>query len=149
MWDTLRSFAAVDTTTPSSSIVPRLTPRGQRSSPRLASTVKVSFAAAGCAAGFWMQSRAVMREAVRTTLEDPSQRQACFARLVDQPRNQVSEMHFDKFPALATFQCWDTSFKTEVCSCSAMHWIKEVEMVESVDDLKSSHSVGERPFPIF
>ena len=37
-------------------------------------------------------------------------------------------------------------FKTEVCTCAqfptdAMLWIKEVEMVESVDDLKSSRSV--------
>ena len=37
-------------------------------------------------------------------------------------------------------------FKTEVCTCSqfpteAVHWIKEVEMVDSVDELKSSSSV--------
>ena len=37
-------------------------------------------------------------------------------------------------------------FKTEVCTYSqfpteAMLWIKEVEMVESVDDLKSSRSI--------
>ena len=37
-------------------------------------------------------------------------------------------------------------FKTQVCTCSkflteAMHWIKEVEMVDSVDDLKSSSYV--------
>ena len=36
----------------------------------------------------------------------------------------------------------DANFKTEVCSCSnysteAMLWIKEVEMVESVDDLET------------
>ena len=52
---------------------------------------------------------------------------------------------FDKFPTPATFACWKTRFKTEVCTCSqfpteAMHWIKEVEMVDSVDDLKSSSS---------
>ena len=40
---------------------------------------------------------------------------------------------------------WDS--KTEVCTCSqfpteAMLWIKEVEMVETVDDLKSSCSVS-------
>ena len=37
-------------------------------------------------------------------------------------------------------------FKTEVRTCSqfpteAMHWVKEVEMVDSVDDFKSSCSV--------
>ena len=40
--------------------------------------------------------------------------------------------------------------RTEVCTCSqfpteAMHWIKEVEMVESVDDLKSSRSIRGTP----
>ena len=40
-------------------------------------------------------------------------------------------MHFDKFPNPSTFQCWKTSFKTEVCSGSgfpleAIHGIKEV-----------------------
>ena len=53
---------------------------------------------------------------------------------------------FDKFPNPATFACWKIGFKTEVCTCSqipaeAMLWIKEVEMVDSVDDLKSSLSV--------
>ena len=58
----------------------------------------------------------------------------------------ISELHFDKFTTPTTFACWKIRFKTEVCTCSqilteAMHWIKEVEMVESVDDLKSSCSV--------
>ena len=46
---------------------------------------------------------------------------------------------FDKFPTPATFACWKIRFKTEVCTCSqfpteAMQWMKEVEMVDSVDD---------------
>ena len=46
----------------------------------------------------------------------------------------------------ATFACWKIRFKTEVCTSSqfpteAMLWIKEVEMVESVDNLKSSRSI--------
>ena len=54
----------------------------------------------------------------------------------DQQRLQISDLHFDK-------ACWKIRFKIEVCTCSqfpteAMLWIKEVEMVESVDDLKSS-----------
>ena len=58
----------------------------------------------------------------------------------------------DKFPNPLTFQCWKTSFKTEVCCCSsfpteAMLWIKEVEMVESVDDPKTSQSIGGHRFP--
>ena len=63
----------------------------------------------------------------------------------DQQRLQISDLHFDKCPNPATFACWKIRFKTEVCTCSqfsteAMLWIKEVEMVESVDDLKSSRS---------
>ena len=63
----------------------------------------------------------------------------------DQQRLQISDLHFDKFPSPATFACWKIRFKTEVCTCSqflteAMQWIKEVEMVDSVDDLKSSSS---------
>ena len=59
----------------------------------------------------------------------------------DQQRLQISDLHFDKFPTPATFACWKIRFKTEVCTCSqfpteAMQWIKEVEMVDSVDDLE-------------
>ena len=64
----------------------------------------------------------------------------------DQQRLQISDPHFDKFPTLATFACWKIRFKTEVCTCSqfpteAMLWVKEVELVDSVDDLKSSCSI--------
>ena len=64
----------------------------------------------------------------------------------DQQRLQISDLHFDKFPTPATFACWKIRFKTEVCTCSqfpteAMQCIKEVEMVESVEDLKSSRSI--------
>ena len=57
----------------------------------------------------------------------------------DQQRLQISDLHFDKFPTPATFACWKIRFKTEVCTCSqfpteAMHWIKEVEMVDSVNE---------------
>ena len=62
----------------------------------------------------------------------------------DQQRLQISDLHFDKFPTPATFACWKIRFKTEVCTCSqfpteAMQWIKEVELVDSVDELRSSH----------
>ena len=64
----------------------------------------------------------------------------------DQQRLQISDPHFDKFTTPATFACWKIRFKTEVCTCSqfpteATLWIKEVELVHSVDDLKSSCSV--------
>ena len=72
----------------------------------------------------------------------------------DQQRLQISDFHFDKFPTPATFACWKIRFKTEVCTCSqfrteAMHGIKEVELVDSVDDLKSSSSTRGVPMPNF
>ena len=72
----------------------------------------------------------------------------------DQQRLLISDLHFDKFPTPTTFACWKIRFKTEVCSCSqfpteAMLWIKEVEMVDSVDDLKSSRSIRGTPGPNF
>ena len=61
--------------------------------------------------------------------------------VADQQRLQISDLHFDKFPAPATFACWKIRFKTGVCTCSqfpteAMQWIKEVELVDSVDEFK-------------
>ena len=72
----------------------------------------------------------------------------------DQQRLQISDLHFDKSPTPATFACWKIRFKTEICTCSqfpteAMQWIKEVEMVDSVDDLKSSSSTRGIPMPNF
>ena len=66
--------------------------------------------------------------------------------IVESQRLQISELHFDKFPTPSTFSCWKIRFNTEVCACSgspseAMLWIKEVEIVDSVDDLKSSRSI--------
>ena len=72
----------------------------------------------------------------------------------DQQRLQILDLHFDKFPTPATFACWKIRFKTEVCTCSqflteAMHWIKEVEMVDSVDELRSSLSTRGISMPKF
>ena len=72
----------------------------------------------------------------------------------DQQPLQISDPHFVKFTTPATFACWKIRFKTEVCTCSqcpteAMLWIKEVELVDSVDDLKSSCSVGGIRMPNF
>ena len=72
----------------------------------------------------------------------------------DQQRLQISDLHFDNFPTPATFACWKIRFKTEVCTCShffteAMLWIKEVELVDSVDGLKSWCSVRGTRMPNF
>ena len=72
----------------------------------------------------------------------------------DQQRLQISDLHFDKFPTPATFACWKIRFKTEVCTCSqfpteAMQWIKEVELVDSVDESRSSSSTRGSSMPNF
>ena len=72
----------------------------------------------------------------------------------DQQRLQISDRHFDTFTTQATFACWKIIFKTGVCTCSqlpteVMLWIKEVELVDSVDDLKSSCSVRGIQMPNF
>ena len=72
----------------------------------------------------------------------------------DQQRLHISDLHFDKFPTPATFACWKIRFKTEVCTCSqfpteVMQWIKEVELVDSLDELKSSSSTRGISMPNF
>ena len=62
---------------------------------------------------------------------------------------QSTELHLGKFLASTEFQGWKVNFKTEVCSKSAnphltMHWIKEVEMAKSIDELMTSRSILER-----
>ena len=72
----------------------------------------------------------------------------------EQQRLQISDLHFDKFPTPATFACWKIRFKTEVCICSqfateALQWIKEVESVDSVDELRPSSSIRGISVPNF
>ena len=74
--------------------------------------------------------------------------------MVGQQRQQISELQFDKFPTPQSFLVREIRFKTPVTSCSdfpsdSMLWIKEVEMVESLDELKSSRSVYGLDFPNF
>ena len=85
---------------------------------------------------------------------DPSEGRSSNNYGADQQRLQISDLHFDKFSNPATFACWKIRFKTEVRTWSqfpteAMLWIKEVEMVESVDDLKSSRSIRATHGPDF
>ena len=67
---------------------------------------------------------------------------------------QILDLHFGAFPAPATFACWEVRFKTEVCACSqfpaeAVRWVGGVEMVDSVDNLKSSSSIRSISMPNF
>ena len=72
----------------------------------------------------------------------------------DQQRLQISDLHFDKFLTPATFARLKIRLRTEECTCSqfpaeAMQWIKEVELVDSVDELRSSSSVRGISMPNF
>ena len=75
--------------------------------------------------------------------------------MVGQQRQQLSELQFDKFRNPQSFFSFGKiRFKTQVSSGSdfpseAMLWIKEVEMVDSLDELKSSRSVYGKDFPNF
>ena len=71
--------------------------------------------------------------------------------VADQQRLQISKLRFDEFPTPSRFSCWKIRFKTQVSSCSGfpsetMSWIKEVELVDSVDDCKSSRSIERKDF---
>ena len=92
---------------------------------------------------------------VSRKIQSPLRRED-FQRITGQTNKDCSfsELYFDKFPTPTTFACWKIRFKTEVCTCSpfpteAMLWIKEVEMVDSVDDLKSSRSIRRTLGPDF
>ena len=69
----------------------------------------------------------------------------------DQQRLQISDLHFDKFTTPTTFACWKIRFKTEVCTCSQfpMEAMQEVELVDSVDELRSSSSTRGISMPNF
>ena len=66
--------------------------------------------------------------------------------MIDYPRFPIPELHLGKFPDSVEFRSWKANFQTEVCSKSAdphltMHWIKEVEMAKSIDELLTSRSI--------
>ena len=74
--------------------------------------------------------------------------------MVGQQRQQISELQFDKFPYPQSFLVLKIRLKTQGTTCSdfpsaAMLWIKEVEKIDSVDELKSSRSVKGKHFPKF
>ena len=74
--------------------------------------------------------------------------------IVGQQRQHISELQFDKSRNPRLSLVWKVRFKTQVTTCSdfpwdAMLWIKEVEMVDSLDELKCSPSVYGKDFPNF
>ena len=74
--------------------------------------------------------------------------------MVGQQRQQISDLQFDKFSNPQSFLVWKIPFKTQVTTCfdfpsDAMLWTKEVERVDSLDELRSSRSVYEKDFANF
>ena len=74
--------------------------------------------------------------------------------MVGHQRQQISELHFEKIPNPQSFSVWKIRVKNQVTTCSnfpldAMLWIKEVEMVDSLEELKSSRTVFGKNFPNF
>ena len=74
--------------------------------------------------------------------------------LFGQQRQQISELQFDEFPTPHSFLCWKIRFKNQVTTRSdfpsdTMLWINEVEMVDSLDESKSSRSIAGKNFPNF
>ena len=75
-------------------------------------------------------------------------------RIMEQTNNDCRFWIFTKTNSLSQQHLLVGRFKTEVCTCSqfsteAMQWIKEVEMVDSAVDLKSSSSVRGIQMPNF
>ena len=65
------------------------------------------------------------------------------------PKFQFSELRLGKFHDSMDFRSWKVNFKTEACSKSAdphvtMHWIKEVQIAKSIDELMTPRSIVER-----
>ena len=74
--------------------------------------------------------------------------------MVEQPKNNISDLQFETFPAPSTFQYLKTGVKTEVCVCLFQSPLgsnaldkKKVAMATSVDDLKTSRSIFGSTFP--
>ena len=66
----------------------------------------------------------------------------------------LSQLQFDKFSTPSSFLFWKIRSENQVTTCSdfpseAMLWIREVEMVDSVAQLKSSRSTAGKNFPNF
>ena len=73
--------------------------------------------------------------------------------MVGKHRQQIWELHVDKLLGPQSFMVQKIRFNHQVITCShfpsdSIWWMKEVEMVDSVEELKFSRSVCERIFQI-
>ena len=90
------------------------------------------------------------------SVELPSHMEEISSRrfVVEPSKGSNLKLKYERVPLPSTFNYWKTNFKTEVRSSSghpkeAMPWKSEVEMANSVNDLKTSRSMSGRVYPIF
>ena len=75
--------------------------------------------------------------------------------VVGQQRQQISKLQFDKFLVPRSLWVWNTQFKNQATTLlliflsEAMLRIREVEMVDSLEELKSTRSVSGKNLPNF
>ena len=74
--------------------------------------------------------------------------------MVGQQRQQISELKFDNFPNPQSFLVWKIRFKNQATTSSdfpseSMLRIKEMEIIDSLEELKSTRSVSGKNFPKF
>ena len=62
--------------------------------------------------------------------------------MMDYPRLLFTELNLGKFPDSMEFQSWKVNFRTEI----TMHWIKEVEIAKSIDELVTWRLIVEHDF---
>ena len=65
--------------------------------------------------------------------------------MINYPRFPISELHLGKFPDTMEFQSGKSSsglsFSKSAYLHLTMHWIKEVEIAKSIDELMTSRSI--------
>ena len=74
--------------------------------------------------------------------------------MVGQQRQQISELQFNKFSNPQSLLVWKIRFENQVTTCSDFStgsnvWIKEVEMVDSLEEVEFSRSASGKNFPNF
>ena len=75
--------------------------------------------------------------------------------MMDCPRFPFLELHLAKFLDSMEFESWKLNFRTGFVEEQAnpqitMHWIKEIEILKSIDELMTSRSImGRTDFPDF
>ena len=69
------------------------------------------------------------------------------------PCRERETTEFETFPTPLTFSYWQIHFRTEICSSSchpsAMSWMRDIELAQTLDNLKTSQSTAGNQFSNF